>query len=309
MKGYVVRPSAAFATSLKGFRRNGETMEEPDDDSAETEAAEDSLAAERGSMTEGDLEQGSGLRERIRRSEKASRHLRHDSNERKTVEEVFDKATNFALNELMARGEISYLNGVVRAGKEARVYWGVAADGSPRAVKIYLTASAEFKKRMRYVAGDKRFQQLPNSVRQMIKLWVQKEFKNLKLAAEAGIRVPEALAFNENILVMEFIGNPPAPAPIFAEAEVDALDYKWTINMIRRLYKEADLVHADLSEYNIFKPAPKERVLFDMGSAVLSSHPESKELLLRDITNIVSFFKKRGVYEKAPEKILETVLA
>ena len=284
-------------------------MLEGAEDEAETEARNDSRAAERGLMVEGDLEQGSGLRERIRRNERENRRLRHDSNERKTVEEVFDKATNFALNELMARGELAYLNGVVRAGKEARVYWGVTADGSPRAVKIYLTASAEFKKRMRYVAGDKRFQQLPGSVRQMIKLWVQKEYKNLRLAAEAGVRVPEAFAFNENIIVMEFVGNPPAPAPIFAEAEVDALDYKWTLKMIRQLYKKADLVHADLSEYNIFKPAPKERVLFDMGSAVLSSHPESKELLLRDITNIVRFFKKRGVYQKEPEHILETVLA
>jgi len=283
-------------------------VEGPEDE-AGAEAREDSEEAERGSMTEGDIEQGSGLRERIRRSERENRRLRHDSNERKTVEEVFDKATNFALHELMARGELSYLNGVVRAGKEARVYWGVTADGSPRAVKIYLTASAEFKKRMRYVAGDKRFQQLPGSIRQMIRLWVQKEYKNLRLAAEAGIRVPEPFAFNENIIVMEFIGNPPAPAPIFAEAEVDAADYKWTMKMIRQLYKKADLVHADLSEYNVFKPAPKERVLFDMGSAVLSSHPESKELLLRDITNMVRFFKKRGVYEKAPEQILETVLA
>ncbi len=285
-------------------------MEGPgEEDEAGAEAREDSIAAERGSMVEGDIEEGSGLRERIRRSERENRRLRHDSNERKTVEEVFDKATNFALNELMSRGEISYLNGVVRAGKEARVYWGVAADGSPRAVKIYLTASAEFKKRMRYVAGDKRFQQLPSSVRQMIKLWVQKEFKNLRLASEAGIRVPEPLAFNENIIVMEFVGHPPAPSPIFAEAEVDALDYKWTLKMIRQLYKKAGLVHADLSEFNIFKPAPKERVLFDMGSAVLTSHPESKELLLRDITNIVNFFKKRGVYQKGPEQILETVLA
>jgi len=285
-------------------------LEGPEDqDEAGAEAREDSIAAERGSMVEGDIEEGSGLRERIRRSERENRRLRHDSNERKTVEEVFDKATNFALNELMSRGEIAYLNGVVRAGKEARVYWGVEADGSPRAVKIYLTASAEFKKRMRYVAGDKRFQQLPGSVRQMIKLWVQKEFKNLRLASEAGIRVPEPLAFNENIIVMEFIGAPPAPAPIFAETEVDTLDYKWTLKMIRQLYKKAGLVHADLSEFNIFKAAPKERVLFDMGSAVLTSHPESKELLLRDITNIVNFFKKRGVYQKGPEQILETVLA
>ncbi|MDA4116495.1 MAG: serine protein kinase RIO, partial [Thaumarchaeota archaeon] len=233
---------------------------EGQEDEAGAEAREDSEEAERGSMTEGDLEQGSSLRERIRRSERENRRLRHDSNERKTVEEVFDRATNFALHELISRGELSYLNGVVRAGKEARVYWGVTSDGSPRAVKIYLTASAEFKKRMRYVAGDKRFQQVQvGSIRQLIKLWVQKEFKNLRLASEAGIRVPEPFAFNENIIVMEFVGKPPAPAPIFAEAEVDATDYKWTMKMIRQLYKKADLVHADLSEYNIFKPAPKER--------------------------------------------------
>jgi RIO kinase 1 len=279
-------------------------MEGPED-----EAERDSEEAERGSMTEGDLEQGSGLRERIRRSERQNRRLRKDSNERKTVEEVFDKATNLALNQLIGKRQLSYLNGVVRAGKEARVYWGVASDGSPRAVKIYLTASAEFKKRMRYVAGDKRFKQLPGSVRQMIRLWVQKEYKNLRLAADAGIRVPGPLAFNENIIVMEFIGDPPAPAPIFAETEVDEEDYSWTIEMIQILYKKAGLIHADLSEFNVFKLSTGEKVLFDMGSAVLTSHPEAKELLLRDISNMVRFFRKRGVYEKAPEEILETILA
>ncbi|HUH99820.1 MAG TPA: RIO1 family regulatory kinase/ATPase, partial [Nitrososphaerales archaeon] len=172
-------------------------MEDRSEDNDESQAESDVLAAERGSMTEGDIEQGSSLRERIRRSERENRRLRRDSNERKTVEEVFDKATNTALGELFARGHISYLNGVVRSGKEARVYWGVTADGSARAVKIYLTASAEFKKRMRYVAGDKRFQKLPSSVRQMIRLWVQKEYKNLRLASEAGIRVPTPMAFNQ----------------------------------------------------------------------------------------------------------------
>ena len=281
-------------------------MDEPEDDQG---LNDDEIEAQGGSLTEGDSEQGSGLTERLRRSERQNRRLRRDSDERKTVEEVFDKATNFALSELISRGDLAYLNGVVRAGKEARVYWGVAADGSPRAVKIYLTASAEFKKRMRYVAGDKRFQRLPGSVRQMIKLWVQKEFKNLRLAAQAGIRVPRAMAINENVLVMEFIGTPPSPAPTFAEAEVDELDYQWTMTMIADLYNKAELVHADLSEYNIFKPGPEERVLFDMGSAVLSSHPEARELLLRDISNVVRFFKKRGVYGKAPEQILETILA
>ena len=54
------------------------------------------------------------------------------------------------------------------------------------------------------------------------------------------------------------------------------------------------LVHADLSEYNIFKHG-SERVIFDMGSAVLSSHPEATDFLRRDLVNVVRFFKKRGL--------------
>jgi RIO kinase 1 len=253
-----------------------------------------------------DDEESSSLRERLYRHERENRFLIKDSNERKTMEEVFDRATVIALNELFSRGDIAYLNGVVRSGKEARVYWGVTSNGTPRAVKIYLTASVEFKKRMRYIAGDRRFAKLPNSIRAMIKLWVQKEFKNLQLAEAAGVRVPKPYDFKENALVMEYIGEPPAPAPTFSEVEVDNADYVWTMKMVKRLYQKAELVHGDLSEFNIFKFG-RERVLFDMGSAVLSSHPEARELLRRDITNMVRFFKKRGIYVKDSEKILEEI--
>lgn len=248
------------------------------------------------------------LRERLLRYERESRYLTKDSNERKVMEEVFDRATLFALNQLLTRGEIDYLNGVVRAGKEARVYWGVAPDGTARAVKIYLTASAEFKRRLRYIAGDKRFGKIPGTSRGIIKIWVQKEYKNLKTAADAGIRVPKPYAFNENVLIMEYIGEPPAPAPIFAETEVEQGDYEWTMETIKKLYQKAELVHADLSEYNIFK-TENEDILFDMGSAVLTSHPESKELLTRDVTNMVRFFKKRGIGSDEAVEIVEEIIS
>jgi len=248
------------------------------------------------------------LRERILRFERESRYLRKDSNERKVFEEVFDRATLWAIDHLLSRGELDYLNGVVNAGKEARVYWGVAPDGSARAVKIYLTASAEFKKRLRYVAGDRRFAKIPGSSRGIAKLWVQKEFKNLQLAEAAGIRVPRPYAFNENVLITEYIGVPPAPAPRFVDSEVDEDDYRWTMETVSKLYRKAELVHADLSEFNVFK-FEGEQILFDMGSAVLTTHPEAKELLLRDVTNMVRFFKKRGIYERAPEEIVEEIVA
>jgi RIO kinase 1 len=248
------------------------------------------------------------LRERLLRFEREGRHLNKDSDERKVIEEVFDRATLWALNHLLSNGQLDYLNGVVNTGKEARVYWGVARDGTPRAVKIYLTTSAEFKKRLRYIAGDRRFARIPGSTRDIVKLWVQKEFKNLQLAEQAGIRVPKPYSFHENVLVTEYIGTPPGHAPIFAEVQVDESDYRWTMKMVKSLYQRAGLVHADLSEYNIFKVDDDYRVLFDMGSAVLTTHPEARELLLRDVTNLVNFFRRRGIYEKAPEEMVESII-
>jgi len=251
-------------------------------------------------------EETSGLRERLLRFERESRYLLKDSDDRKVMEEVFDQATMLALKELLARGEISELNGVVNAGKEARVYYGTTKEGEPRAVKIYLTASAEFKRRLIYIAGDKRFGRIPAGSREIIKLWVQKEFKNLQLAHSARVRVPKPYSFFRNVLVMEFIGSPPMHAPTLAEVEVDESDYERTFKSISKLYRSAQLVHADLSEYNIFKWG-KELVVFDMGTAVTTSHPQAGNFLLRDITNIVRFFRKRGITGKEPEEWLEEI--
>jgi RIO kinase 1 len=239
-------------------------------------------------------DEGRQLSERILRSERDSRYLRKDSNQRKVMEEVFDRATLLSIEELVKRHHLAELNGVVNSGKEARVYFGVSPSGAPIAVKIYMIVSTDFRKRMRYIAGDRRFGRLPTNSRETIALWVQKEFKNLQLASAAGIRVPEPLVFYKNILIMEYIGEPPRPAPTFAEVEVNKSDCNWTFKTISKLYKSAELVHSDLSEFNIFKHG-SERVLFDMGSAVLSSHPMADEFLRRDISNMVRFFRKRGL--------------
>ena len=64
--------------------------------------------------------------------------------------------------------------------------------------------------------------------------------------------------------------------------------------MVGRLYRRARLIHADLSEYNIFKYRGR-LILFDFGSAVNVAHPMAEEFLLRDLSNINRFFSKRGV--------------
>lgn len=234
------------------------------------------------------------MQERLLRFERESRYLRKDSDQRKVVEEVFDRSTLLAVEELASRKELGELHGVVRSGKEARVYYGEDYASAPVAVKIYLVSSSDFRKRLGYISGDRRFGRLPSGSRETVFLWTRKEFKNLQLAAASGIRVPAPRAFHKNILVMEYVGTPPEPAPTFAELDVDEDDYDWTFETISALWKDAGLVHADMSEFNIFK-WKDERVLFDMGSAVLLSHPSSEEFLRRDVANMVRFFRKRGI--------------
>ncbi len=99
------------------------------------------------------------LAQRERTVERRDRMLEHDfSADRATVEEVFDKATLMVIYSLLNSGVLDEIHGVVSAGKEARVYWGKTKEGKELAVKVYLTASAEFKKGMlKYIEGDYRF--------------------------------------------------------------------------------------------------------------------------------------------------------
>jgi RIO kinase 1 len=251
-------------------------------------------------------DESSKMRERLLRFERESRYLRKDSDQRKVMEEVFDQATLLAIEELVARKDLGELYGVVRAGKEARVYYGENREGRPVAVKIYLVSASDFRKRLAYIAGDRRFGKLPSGSRDTIYLWTRKEFKNLQIADRAGVRVPKPMAFHKNILVMEYIGSPPEPAPTFAETEVDEGDYRWTFKTIATLWKKASLVHADLSEFNVFK-AGRERILFDMGSAVVASHPRAEEFLRRDVANMVRFFRKRGIAGEDADSWMEEI--
>ena len=241
-------------------------------------------------------------RERIahmeKRVEKRDRMLEHDfTSERATLEEVFDQATRMVVYRFMTEGILNEVNGVVSAGKEARVYWGKNREGKDLAVKIYLTSSAEFKKGMfKYIEGDYRFKGVKHDTRTLIFAWAQKEFRNLEQAFQAKVSVPKPIAVKNNVLVMEFIGKDGRSAPSMKEQLPDnpEKNYKLLLTYLVRLYRKADLVHGDLSEYNIMVWKGKP-VVFDMSQSVPSSHPLAKFLLERDLTNVNRFFSRLGV--------------
>lgn len=209
----------------------------------------------------------------------------------KVRDDVFDEVTLVALYKLVHKKLISVIGGPISTGKEANVFYG-ERDGRGIAIKIYRIQTANFKAMTEYLAGDRRFASIRGSRKGIVFAWTKKEYSNLARAHEVGIPVPEPLAFDRNILLMEFLGREEVPYPQLRNAEVAdyGVTYGEILGYIERLYQEARLVHADLSEYNILyyeKP-----YVIDMGQAVTLDHPRASAFLIRDIRNINRYFSR-----------------
>jgi RIO kinase 1 len=235
---------------------------------------------------------------RLYRHEHENRFLLKRSEDYSVFDDVFNLPTLMVLKDMINHNVLGYIKGPLASGKESKVYLALDANRQNfLSVKIYLTVSAEFRKRLQYIAGDPRFSYTKRGSRNLISIWAKKEFKNLQTAYENGVRVPAPFKVHQNILVMEFIGNDAGvPCPILVNSNhVTSSDYKEIIRQISKLYQKAELVHADLSEYNIFKCPNGNIILLDFGSSVNIKQPNSRQFLKRDIANINTFFTKRGV--------------
>ncbi len=205
---------------------------------------------------------------------------------------AFDNRTVRALLKLFNKGVLDDLTWVISAGKESLVLAGKGPEGE-LAIKIYRIYTANFRKYLDYIIGDHRFPPVRDRDK-IIPLWAKKEFRNLKRLRDAGVRVPKPIDVVGNVLVMEFIGKDGVPAPLLRDTElVDPGRYlEEILEDIRRSYIEADLVHGDLSEYNIMVWEDHPWII-DVSQAVVTAHPLSFSLLLRDLERVTSFFKKR----------------
>ena len=64
------------------------------------------------------------------------------------------------------------------------------------------------------MSGDFRFKSYCKSnPRKMVKVWAEKEFRNLARMRAAGIRSPQPIHLRMHVLVMEFVGTKGIAAP------------------------------------------------------------------------------------------------
>lgn len=255
-----------------------------------------------------------------------------EKSDRATSEQVLDPRTRMLLLQMLNRNIVSEINGVISTGKEANVYHAATiptetpgeAPVAPlhRAIKVYKTSIMVFKDREKYVAGEFRFKQGYNksSNRAMVKVWAEKEYRNLRRIHAAGIPCPEPVYLKAHVLVMQFLGNNKGwPAPRLRDYEfegesADEIASKWRdvyiqlLSYMRIMYQTCRLVHADLSEYNLLYHKD-QLIMIDVSQSVEHDHPRSLEFLRMDIKNVSDFFKRKGVQTLAERAVFGFVTA
>lgn len=221
---------------------------------------------------------------------------RKDTNDRKSYDEVFDRKNLMRIYKLFTDGVIDRLDFPISTGKEGNIFRASTAKDELVAVKIYRTSTSTFGDMAKYVQGDPRFKGLTGRKHKLIYAWANKEFQNLKLFQNAGVRVPRPIMHVANIVIMEYIGDEVAPAKEMRNVKLDnpeAISRK-LLDYVRLAYQKVELVHCDLSEFNVLMLG-EEPVIIDVGQAVVLGHSRAEEWLERDVKNMARFFKKYDV--------------
>jgi RIO kinase 1 len=128
--------------------------------------------------------------------------------------------------------------------------------------------------------------------------WLMYEFTSLERLRQAGAAVPQAVAVNDNALLMSYCGDAGMAAPVLQRVQLDRdeatrlfNEVLWNIEIMLQL----GLIHGDLSAYNI---------LYWEGNITLIDFPQvtnasgnrnARAILRRDVTRVCDYFASQGV--------------
>ena len=172
-------------------------------------------------------------------------------------------------------------------GKEADVFDALDPKGKRVAVKFHRLGRISFRqtRRKRGYMLDRAgwlFQS---------RLAAEKEFQAMKRVYDHDVAVPEPIFQNRHTIIMGVIDG----AMLIHWKEVEepkAILSEIMIN-VRKAFLKAGIVHGDLSEYNIILKQDMHVLIIDWPQAVNRQHPNARDLLKRDVKNILSFFSRK----------------
>ncbi|RXA17442.1 serine/threonine protein kinase [Methanosarcina sp. MSH10X1] len=209
-----------------------------------------------------------------------------------------------ALNAFVKRKSISAIGDEVGVGKESVIYEAILppelaiGEPVPVVIKFHREGRTSFKqiKRVREHLGEREHFSWIYAAR----LAAQREY-GIMAALYPKVSIPKPFDHNRHAIVMEL-----AKGSLLSKTKL--LDPEWYLDEILKQVKitySLGIIHADLSEYNIF--ASEEGVqLIDWPQYITPEHPHADEILERDVSNVLThFYRKYGIKRELEETIRE----
>jgi len=192
-----------------------------------------------------------------------------------------------AINSLVKANVISSFGQTLGVGKEADVYDALSPTGKRIAVKFHRLGRTSFRQTRRkrgYIREHSTWLFQSH-------LAAEKEFQAMKLAHKNGVSVPEPLSQNRHVIAMGIIEG--AQLSKYKDVGNPKTVLREILRNTRKAYSKANLIHSDLSEYNIILKPDGHILIIDWPQAVKTNHANAKELLERDIKNVLVFFSRK----------------
>jgi RIO kinase 2 len=210
---------------------------------------------------------------------------------------------SLAINALVKAEVLEAFGKSLGVGKEADVYDALTPDNRRIAVKFHRLGRTSFRQTRRvrdYIAERRHISWLYQS-----RLAAEKEHEALKLLHRHRIAVPRPIYQNRHLVAMGMIEG--AELAEYKKLP-DPQKTLWKVLAnIRKAYKNAGTIHADLSEYNIIVKPNWHILIIDWPQYVTRGHPNAEHLLKRDIRNVLRFFQRKYRIEAKIKDILDYV--
>jgi RIO kinase 2 len=206
-----------------------------------------------------------------------------------------------AIHVLVKEDIIKAFGKALGVGKESDVYDALAPNEERIAIKFHRLGRTSFRKTKIKRDYTTEYNYTPNWHHRS-RIAARREYMALKRLYLNGVAVPRPIKQTRHVLAMTMIEG----AELFHHHNLQ--NPKSTLAEIllnvRMAYQATSIIHGDLSPYNIIMKADEHVSIIDWPQNISTNHPNSKEILERDLHNILAFFKRKYKIENTLEETL-----
>jgi len=195
-----------------------------------------------------------------------------------------------AINALVKDNIIEAFGKPLGVGKESDVYDALTPNQQQVALKFHRLGRTSFKKTKQKRNYTVKYSYTPDWHHQS-RIAAKKEYNALKLLYPKDVAVPEPIKQTRHVLVMGMIEG----AELYHHPELPDAQavYNEILVNVRRAYQDAHIIHGDLSPFNIILQPNQHILIIDWPQNVSTKHPNAKELIERDLRNVLTFFQRK----------------